>query len=511
MISLSTLSIITIASLYLLAYVLLTVCNRYTLIFKAEVLVKIIAYTLFALASLILYFSNMIDYMALVMSLLSACIAVPISVYTRQYEHCKYKSRKSIRDLIDATLTTIILTFSSPTLALFVIFWTITELLSFTLIISEEYVHGREAYRAGLRFLVISFLTFEISAFTMIYLFIKYYSIRSLGYALIKLFTEPFISVSRVSIHFYLVPLVLLGFIAKAAITPLHFWLPDAHSIAPAPASAMLSGLMVMMGLYGVYRVNGIVDLGLTQSLTAITLCALGILSIVYGGLQAYIQRDIKRLLAYSTIAGTGFSILIYSLYLLTRYPLLLSSFIVSILYHSAYKSTLFMNAGSIEVHTHTRDIMLLKGLSRQLRISTVSMLLSVFSLIGIPPTLGFVAKLLAIIAVIEAPLTLTIKGIAIVAIALYISLSAAYALKYTSTYTIPSRGQVTRVSYVNRDIQRSELAASTFNIVLLVLVVFIPRFPSFMIPLVILCTPLAVVLLYIANSAIKSTVTVRV
>ena len=100
--------------------------------------------------------------------------------------------------------------------------------------------------------------------------------------------------------------LLLIGFCVKMALFPVHTWLPDAHAEAPAPISAMLSGVMIKCGAYAIARIL-LSGFGQTVVQTSDVLTALGVITMIYGGLMALAQTDIKRLLAYSSISQMGY------------------------------------------------------------------------------------------------------------------------------------------------------------------------------------------------------------
>jgi multicomponent Na+:H+ antiporter subunit D len=191
--------------------------------------------------------------------------------------------------------------------------------------------------------------------------------------------------------------LFICGFSFKSALVPFHAWLPDAHPSAPAPVSAMLSGVLIKaIGIYVLARLAFNV-FGVTDNELSL-LRWLGLLSMVVGGLLAVGQRDIKRLFAYSSISQVGLMVLGLGL----GTPLGLVGALYHLVNHALFKSLLFLNAGSVEYATGTRDLNKLGGLNRLLPVTGTTSLVGSMSIAGVPPFSGFWSKLIIVLACIE-------------------------------------------------------------------------------------------------------------
>ena len=214
--------------------------------------------------------------------------------------------------------------------------------------------------------------------------------------------------------------LFIMGFGLKAAIVPFHAWLPDAHPSAPAPISAMLSGVFIKtLGVYALVRVLFNV-LGISSAILSL-LIILGLISMSAGAFLAIGQTDIKRMLAYSSISQIGY--IIFAVGIGT--PLAILGGLFHLINHAVFKSLLFLNSGAIEYSARTRDLDQMGGLNKRMPVTGYTSLVGSMSISGIPPLSGFWSKLLIIIAAIQAKYI----GFAIIAILISI-LTLAYYLK---------------------------------------------------------------------------------
>jgi multicomponent Na+:H+ antiporter subunit D len=197
---------------------------------------------------------------------------------------------------------------------------------------------------------------------------------------------------------FFTFGLLLAGFGLKAALVPFHAWLPDAHSSAPAPVSAMLSGVLIkILGVYALIRVFFHV---FPASPTVLTIfMILGAVTIAVGVLAMRPQFDLKRLLAYSSISQIGYIILGLGL----GTPLGILGAIFHLFNHSLMKSLLFLNAGSIEYSLGTRDLREMDEVREKLKVTKITSMIASLSISGIPPFSGFFSKLIIVLAAIQA------------------------------------------------------------------------------------------------------------
>lgn len=181
------------------------------------------------------------------------------------------------------------------------------------------------------------------------------------------------------------------GFMLKAALFPLHVWLPDAHAAAPCPVSAVLSALVVKIGIIGLLRTYAMfagVD-GLPMAAFGQVLAWLGAIAIVAGALFALFQQDIKLMLAYSTVSNIGYIVLGLGL---ANQPAVTGAGI-HVLNHAIIKSTLFLAAGAIIHQTGHRTLHELRGVGRTMPWSALAVSIGALSIAGLPPTAGFLGK----------------------------------------------------------------------------------------------------------------------
>jgi len=192
--------------------------------------------------------------------------------------------------------------------------------------------------------------------------------------------------------------LFLAGFGLKAAVIPFHAWLPDAHPSAPAPISAMLSGVLIKaLGVYALMRIFfNVFGMGLQLYWTFMIL---GCVSMIGGGLLALRQEDLKRLLAYSSISQIGYIIL--GLGCGNYWGIMGALF--HLLNHASFKSLLFLNSGAVEYSTGTRKLEKMGGLSKVMPVTGATSTIASLSISGIPPFNGFWSKLFIIIGLIQA------------------------------------------------------------------------------------------------------------
>ncbi len=196
--------------------------------------------------------------------------------------------------------------------------------------------------------------------------------------------------------------LIFVGAAVKMAVFPFHTWLPDAHAEAPTPISVLLSGVMIKTGVYAIARIL----IGFFPSTLPIMLPALALLAVitmVWGGLMALVQTDVKRLLAYSSVSQMG-----YILFgLITLAPIGVAGGLFHVLNHGFAKGMLFMGAGVLIHELHERDLRKLGGLASKMPLTAVAMLVGGLSIAGTPPLGGFASEWMIFGGGMDAGLTL--------------------------------------------------------------------------------------------------------
>ena len=202
--------------------------------------------------------------------------------------------------------------------------------------------------------------------------------------------------------------LALAGFGLKAGVIPLHIWLPDAHAAAPSHVSALLSGVVLKLGIYGLVRVLSMLPAYPTW--LGLALMALGIVSGVFGVVMALAQHDLKRLLAYHSIEnigiiliGLGVGALGMAQHRLDWAVLGFAGGLLHVWNHAAFKSLLFYSAGAVIHATGTREIDALGGLLRRMRFTGAAFLVGAVAICGLPPLNGFVSEWLIALASFRA------------------------------------------------------------------------------------------------------------
>ncbi len=299
----------------------------------------------------------------------------------------------------------------------FLIVWELMSISSFLLVIFE---HQKKAtLKAGINYLVQMHIGVLFLAAAFIWV---YYAEGSFDFSAI----EKFFSSNP---NRWLFVLFFVGFGIKAGFIPLHSWLPQAHPAAPSHISGVMSGVIVKLGIYGIFRM--IFFLKQDYTLIGEIIITLSVLTGLYGILNAAVHRDFKKMLAYCTIEnigiigiglgiglmgiGTGNSVMII---------LGFGGALLHTLNHSLFKSLLFFTAGSVYQQTHTRDMEKLGGLIRTMPQTALLFLAGAMAIGGLPPFNGFVSEFL-----IYSGILLGIKSISILYISLMIFTLAGLAL----------------------------------------------------------------------------------
>ena len=234
---------------------------------------------------------------------------------------------------------------------------------------------------------------------------------------------------------------LLAGFGSKAGAVPLHVWLPRAHAEAPSPVSALMSGSMVNLGIYGIVRVGSDL-LGGGSLWWWLVVSSLGVASAFFGAIHAAAATDLKRLLAYSTIDNIGLVLIgvgASGALADTGHRLLASLALLGALFHlvnhAAFKGCLFLGAGAVQHATGTRDLDRLGGLARGMPITTVLFGVGALSISALPPFNGFASEWLLLQGLVHgfasrSPATVVALLAGVAALALTGGLSAAAFVK---------------------------------------------------------------------------------
>ncbi|HEY3269467.1 MAG TPA: proton-conducting transporter membrane subunit [Armatimonadota bacterium] len=193
--------------------------------------------------------------------------------------------------------------------------------------------------------------------------------------------------------------LILVGLATKAGCWPFHLWLPIAHPAAPAPVSALMSGVMIKTAIYAMARLF-VLDGHLAAPALGPILIALGTVSALWGVLFALLQHDLKRLLAYHSVENIGIILTAVGLAIVGRswglpalYQLGLAVALFHTLNHAVFKSLLFLGAGVVDARTHTRDIERLGGLIHRMPATAAAFIVGSAAICALPPLNGFASE----------------------------------------------------------------------------------------------------------------------
>lgn len=184
---------------------------------------------------------------------------------------------------------------------------------------------------------------------------------------------------------------LLIGFGCKAGIMPLHFWLPTAHPVAPAPASAVLSATITKAGVLGIIRVvYYVIGTGaIAGTWVQYTMLTLALMTVFSGSMLAFKEKLLKRRFAWSTVSQVSY--VLFGLFLFTEAGL--KAALLQVVFHAVCKTALFLTAGAIIHHTGCTYVSQLDGVGKKMPLLMACYTLASLSLIGIPPFAGFVSK----------------------------------------------------------------------------------------------------------------------
>jgi proton-translocating NADH-quinone oxidoreductase chain N len=194
---------------------------------------------------------------------------------------------------------------------------------------------------------------------------------------------------------------IFLGFGVKAAVFPLHTWLPDAYTASPAPISAILAGIVIGPGVFALAKVFFTAFVSFQVSWGPI-FAVLSVLTMLVGNITALMQSDIKRMLAYSSIGQVGYMLI----GLAAGTQLGLSGTFLQFFNHALMKGAAFLCAGAIIYRLGTRELSEMQGIGRKMPLTAIALAISVTALIGLPPLNGFPGELTLFTSTVEANMT---------------------------------------------------------------------------------------------------------
>ena len=359
-------------------------------------------------------------------------------------------------------IASMILVVTAGNAVLFILSWELMSISSFFLVLFEG--EKKTSARAGLVYLIAT----HIGTFFLLIMFImldKYSG--SFDFAVWK----NTVSGSTASLIFIC---AFIGFGTKAGFMPLHIWLPEAHPAAPSHVSAVMSGVMIKTGIYGLVRV--LTFLGVPCAWWGYLLIVSGIMSGVLGVLFALAQHDLKRLLAYHSIEnigiislGLGLGVLGISLHNPLMAVLGFSGGLLHVVNHAFFKGLLFLGAGVVLHETGTREIDVLGGLLKKMPFTAVCFLIGSAAICGLPPLNGFVSEFLIYFTAFKnlfaGPITVLISCAVILSLALIGGLAAAcFAKVFGIVFLGEPRSEHCRKAHEPGILTRFSLGVLTFG-----------------------------------------------
>ena len=323
----------------------------------------------------------------IVISVMSSIAVVYSKGYLMPYIE-KGKNINSHLVFLPILIASMFLVVTCQNVLMFLICWEIMSLSSFFLVIFEN--DKKDVLKAGIKYLVFMHISvlFIILAFALLSIHYGSYDFS----AFTAKSTKEFANLVFI--------LAFIGFGTKSGFVPFHNWLPDAHPAAPSHVSAIMSGVMIKTGIYGILRILSMIVM--PSLFISYGVLIISVISALYGVLYAITQHDLKRLLAYHSIENIGIigiGIGIGMLGISYNSPVVailgFAGGILHILNHSIFKELLFLSAGSVYVKTHTRNIETLGGLIKNMPATAIMFLVGSIAICGLPPFNGFVSEFL--------------------------------------------------------------------------------------------------------------------
>ncbi|EGV50272.1 complex I subunit 4 family protein [endosymbiont of Riftia pachyptila] len=323
--------------------------------------------------------------------------------------------------------------------SLFYVFWELTLIPLFFLI---DRWGGKNRHGAALNFVL---YTMGGSVFMLLSLLVLFDTLPGHSFAMDQMSAGAKQLTEHKQVLIFLG--FLVGFGVKMPIFPIHGWLPLAHVEAPSPISILLSGILLKMGAYGLIRAAQM----LPEAVITLqgVLVALALVSLIYGGLLAWRQWDLKKMIAYSSVGHMGVVLLGIATLNISG----LTGAVLQMMAHGLVAGASFLLIGLLYERTHTRNINDYSSLLRITPRFAFFTTLAFVAAVGIPGTFGFVAELHALIGGFER------WGWLVVVLSLSIMISAAYAIRTIGRlFTGPSHSQMQEIE----DLRPTELAAAS-------------------------------------------------
>ncbi|MHA1237704.1 MAG: complex I subunit 5 family protein [Candidatus Odinarchaeia archaeon] len=340
-----------------------------------------------------------IDMLSWFMSIIFACLGFLVAIYSIVYMERDTGLTKYyvlLQMLVGGMIGVV---YAADFFTLFV-FWEIMALSGYTLVAFRK--NRWEPIEAGFKYLMMSAFgsTLILFSMSMIYGLTGSVNLAYISQALSTATPTPLL--------YILLGMIIVGFGITASIVPFHAWLPDAHPAAPSGISAMLSGVVIKTGVYGILRL-GTLFFAPDIWNAGFVIAAFAILTMSVGNVMALLQTDIKRLLAFSSIANIGYILAGLSIGMIAipstvsptiaaqAQTLAVAGGLFHIMNHAVMKGLLFLVAGAFLYRLHTRDLNILRGIGKKMPITAFCLVIGALGLAGVPPLSGFWSKFMII------------------------------------------------------------------------------------------------------------------
>ncbi len=345
----------------------------------------------------------------------------------------------------------------SANAVVFLVCWEMMSLSSALLVVSEY--RKQRAQHASFIYLVATRLASAFLSAGFLMMYAKFHSVDFSSWQ----FAEP---------STYLAAgLILFGLIVKAGVWPFHIWLPHAHPEAPSPVSALMSGVMVKVAIYAIIRFFVLGNL--SSQVLAYIAFAMATVSAFWGVLFAINQRELKRLLAYSTVENVGLICMSLALCIWAKNmglaalaEIALLAALLHCFAHALCKSLLFLSAGSVDFATHSRDFAVLGGLNKNMPFTGVCFFLGSAAICALPPLNIFASKWCLYQALLQSSFTMPTlldRAIAVAAIGVLAAVGALSIATYAKAIGVaflgnPRSTRTKNASEVPRDMLAAQI-----------------------------------------------------